>query len=273
MSPLIWVSVAVAGGALGIAVYVVKGASTSPLDRLRAFGLELTDRIAPLDEDRALDRVDDEVARAVARSRHRGVLPGLLTVSCGSGVFAALGGDAGQQRVKATAQGSLAKLNPPVVDSDRVLVTLRLNDELDPGQVTVSVAPRTKSLTPMPGAPEADGARRPAASEPRRTTWRVSLQSLTEGIPSFEVRPDRALLIGRENSDLLLPESSARLFAGRQHAEILAESRARRVSVTDKASRNGTFVNGRQVDAAELENGDQLNLGDVSWVVSIGGPR
>ena len=63
-------------------------------------------------------------------------------------------------------------------------------------------------------------------------------------------------VIGRADCDVILddPESS------RQHAAL--EVLGSRVVVSDMKSTNGTFVNGEQVDSAELQNHSEFRIGE-----------
>ena len=63
-------------------------------------------------------------------------------------------------------------------------------------------------------------------------------------------------VIGRADCDLILddPESS------RQHAAL--EVQGSRVIVSDLKSTNGTFVNGEQIDSAELQNHSEFRIGE-----------
>lgn len=44
------------------------------------------------------------------------------------------------------------------------------------------------------------------------------------------------------------------------------------VLIKDLGSTNGTFVNGRRVNAAELADGDEIRVGDTKLVIMIGTP-
>ena len=82
-------------------------------------------------------------------------------------------------------------------------------------------------------------------------------------VPSAVVLPDRALVLGRDPPPGALPlpfNSVSRVHArvAIQGAEILVE---------DLESRNGTFVNGRAVRKAFLEDDDELRVGEVVFKV------
>ena len=52
--------------------------------------------------------------------------------------------------------------------------------------------------------------------------------------------------------------------ASRSHARVHREGRA--VRIVDEQSKNGTFVNGRRIDQAPLEDGDVLRVGDSFFI-------
>jgi transcriptional regulator with PAS, ATPase and Fis domain len=68
-------------------------------------------------------------------------------------------------------------------------------------------------------------------------------------------RPSHVL--GRESHDLTLPVSAV----SRRHAELRREQGS--WFVKDLGSRNGTLVNGRPIDEVELEDMDELRVGDA----------
>ena len=64
------------------------------------------------------------------------------------------------------------------------------------------------------------------------------------------------MTIGRRpDSDIFLDD----VTVSRNHA--LLHERDGRFVVEDQGSLNGTFVNRRRIDSAELENGDELQIG------------
>jgi pSer/pThr/pTyr-binding forkhead associated (FHA) protein len=78
--------------------------------------------------------------------------------------------------------------------------------------------------------------------------------------------PSTVTLIGRrQECDLCIPLS----VVSRKHCEICVEQN--KLMIRDLHSKNGTFVNGQQVEDAQLNPGDQLNFGQVSFVVQIDG--
>lgn len=70
----------------------------------------------------------------------------------------------------------------------------------------------------------------------------------------------RVMIIGRESrNDIVIPD----INVSRQHAEIRREANGAWV-ISDLGSTNGTFVNGRQVKSAPLQDADRLTLGTTS---------
>jgi len=97
-----------------------------------------------------------------------------------------------------------------------------------------------------------------------------------EGMPAMPAAPGRYIEVQGPDETLLIPLSHGVTHVGRglsadlrldeasvsrRHA-IFHESRSG-VRVLDDRSSNGTFVNGRRVLQADLENGDVLVLGRV----------
>ncbi len=82
----------------------------------------------------------------------------------------------------------------------------------------------------------------------------------TDGTLTFELRPGLTLVLGRALScDLPVLDPTV----SRRHAELVVEPE--RVSVKDLGSSNGTFHAGARVDAAQLEAGDRITFGKVSF--------
>ena len=78
-------------------------------------------------------------------------------------------------------------------------------------------------------------------------------------VPSAIALPDGGLVIGRDPppGGLRLPFSSA----SRVHAKVFRKGD--QILVEDLESRNGTFVNGRKVSSAPLEEDDEVRIGEV----------
>ena len=80
--------------------------------------------------------------------------------------------------------------------------------------------------------------------------------------------PAGALKVGRaEDSDLII--ASTRV--SRHHCEVVNEGT--RLVVRDKASANGTLVNGKKVQVQVLQAGDELQIGPLTFTVEINGVR
>ncbi len=73
----------------------------------------------------------------------------------------------------------------------------------------------------------------------------------------FLLAPGESRIGSADVNDLLLPVPGV----SRQHARLLQV--AERLTLEDLASRNGTFVNGRRIDRAEVRLGDALRFGPV----------
>jgi pSer/pThr/pTyr-binding forkhead associated (FHA) protein len=78
--------------------------------------------------------------------------------------------------------------------------------------------------------------------------------------------PSTVTVIGRrQECDLCIPLSAV----SRKHCEISVEQN--KLMIRDLHSKNGTFVNGQQVEETHLNPGDQLTFGPVKFVVQIDG--
>jgi DNA-binding CsgD family transcriptional regulator len=81
--------------------------------------------------------------------------------------------------------------------------------------------------------------------------------------PSRLILRDPVSILGRSSDcDLVIKSRSI----SRRHAEIAIQDCL--ITVTDLGSRNGTFVNDRQVQRALVTDGQRLRFGDVSFVFS-----
>jgi len=73
-----------------------------------------------------------------------------------------------------------------------------------------------------------------------------------------------ATVIGRSvSSDVVINDTSV----SRRHAELAVSNGS--CTVTDLKSRNGTYLNGEQIETAELRDGDRLTLGEVQVRVRL----
>jgi len=80
--------------------------------------------------------------------------------------------------------------------------------------------------------------------------------------------PSGTLTVGRaEDSDLII--ASTRV--SRHHCEIVNEEG--KLTIRDKGSGNGTFVNGAKIEEETLKPGDEVRIGPLTFVVEIDGVR
>ncbi len=87
------------------------------------------------------------------------------------------------------------------------------------------------------------------------------------GSEEYSLDRDRAVLGRHPDCDIFLDAASV----SRQHAQIVKEDG--RYYVEDLHSRNGTFVNGRQIQSRQaLEDGDRLKICDLSLAFYTGRP-
>lgn len=78
--------------------------------------------------------------------------------------------------------------------------------------------------------------------------------------------PSTVTIIGRrQDCDLSIPLS----VVSRKHCEICVEQN--KLMIRDLHSKNGTIINGQQVEEEHLNPGDQLTFGPVTFVVQING--
>ena len=137
-----------------------------------------------------------------------------------------------------------------------VEVHLETADDLDTGvfRVRSSVVPGADAGPPT----SATGA---AAAGP-------SLVVTEGGAERVVALGGRALRIGRgAEADLRLADTGV----SRLHAEVRAADDGAGVLLTDLGSTNGTTVNGRRVQSAELADGDRVVVGSTAIVVRAGG--
>jgi DNA-binding CsgD family transcriptional regulator len=100
------------------------------------------------------------------------------------------------------------------------------------------------------------------AMRPRpRARRRVSvLIGSGEGVPRLVVLREAEVVIGRGD------DVGVRLAArgvSRQHAKLVLAA-GDSVTLVDLQSKNGTFVNGKRIDAAPLRDGDDIGIGPVA---------
>lgn len=84
----------------------------------------------------------------------------------------------------------------------------------------------------------------------------------------FPLEADKAILGRRQDCQLRIPTKDV----SRQHCALLVDDDV--LIVKDLGSSNGTYVNDKRIAETELEPGDRLRVGPVTFVVQIDGePR
>jgi len=94
----------------------------------------------------------------------------------------------------------------------------------------------------------------------------LEMQSGSESGKRFRIRPGQHVRVGRSSrADLALPKDQ---FVSGAH--FLLENDAEKCWITDLNSRNGTFVNGQQVQrATALNDGDTVLAGYTAFAVRM----
>jgi pSer/pThr/pTyr-binding forkhead associated (FHA) protein len=78
--------------------------------------------------------------------------------------------------------------------------------------------------------------------------------------------PSSVTVIGRrQECDLCVPL----MIVSRRHCEIYETNG--KMHIRDMGSRNGTYVNGQQVEQAQLNPGDTIGIGPLKFVIQIDG--
>jgi pSer/pThr/pTyr-binding forkhead associated (FHA) protein len=91
------------------------------------------------------------------------------------------------------------------------------------------------------------------------------LRSL-EPAATFRIRPGGIKTVGRApRADFIVDAA----LVSRLHCRITAA--ADKLEVVDLRSTNGTFVNGKRVQKAQLGDGDKLRVGRVELTIQMGG--
>lgn len=95
--------------------------------------------------------------------------------------------------------------------------------------------------------------------------WEVTLDVIAgpDQGKSYQITRSR-VLIGRDGTEVLLTDE----FISRRHASIEVYA-ATCVLLKDLGSSNGTVVNGYRVGAAELRDGDVIEIGTTKLVVGL----
>src|SRR5512141_1304449 len=91
----------------------------------------------------------------------------------------------------------------------------------------------------------------------------ASLRLRRDNGAETELDRDRSLLGRDAASEVVVDDKSV----SRRHA--LIERRGDVWALTDQGSANGTYLDGRRVSEAVLQNGQQLRLGSVTFQVEI----
>ncbi len=81
----------------------------------------------------------------------------------------------------------------------------------------------------------------------------------------FPLSEPETILGRRQDCHLRIPTKDV----SRQHCALMIDHET--LTAKDLGSSNGTFVNGKRIAEAELEPGDRLRLGPVTFVVQIDG--
>lgn len=93
----------------------------------------------------------------------------------------------------------------------------------------------------------------------------VNLKLITkDGIEKDFRLPSTVTVIGRrQDCDLCIPLMNV----SRRHCEINQDEN--KLKVRDLGSRNGTFVNGKKIEEAPLNDGDEIIIGHLGFQVAI----
>ena len=152
-----------------------------------------------------------------------------------------------------------------------VVVTLEETARLETGVFEVRsavVAADGASIPSAPSGPIAVGTAAPDATQVTAPAGPRAPQVLvSDGATERTVDLTRPVtLVGRSaDADLRLADTGV----SRKHAELRREGGG--VVLVDLGSTNGSRVNGRPVERAELRDGDRIQIGPVSLVFSTGG--
>ena len=93
--------------------------------------------------------------------------------------------------------------------------------------------------------------------------WTLETSDPTVDNVTFRLPPGSVKTIGRSPGAEFIVDAA---LVSRLHCQLTATANA--LQVKDLGSTNGTFVNGRRVQAAELREGDRLSVGRLELVVS-----
>lgn len=96
--------------------------------------------------------------------------------------------------------------------------------------------------------------------------WILETNELSGETLTFRLPPGSVKTVGRSTGAEFIVEAA---LVSRLHCQLTATDDS--VQVKDLGSTNGTFVNGKRVNAAELKEGDKLSIGRVDLIVSRSG--
>jgi|GEM_PF-2247877 len=85
--------------------------------------------------------------------------------------------------------------------------------------------------------------------------------------PAIRLEEGRTLLGREEGTGVLAFPADNRV--SRHHAGLTVDAESGRVSIEDLGSKNGTFVNGRPVDQANLVDGDLVRVGESFFILRL----
>lgn len=146
----------------------------------------------------------------------------------------------------------------------------------EPGRERSPTGPRPDKKTLMIPVPTPSGgvasplpAGEDLARVPLPEGWEVILEVVAgpDGPVTFRVSRSR-VLIGRGEVDIPFPSD---LQVSRRHASLEVYGAAC-VLIKDLGSSNGTFVNGRRVTSAEVQDGDEIRVGHTRMLITLGTP-
>ena len=151
-----------------------------------------------------------------------------------------------------------------------VVVTLEEVDRLETGMFEVRSAVVSPDGSPAPAAEPRSSAASPSPDATQVTAPagpRAPQLLVTDGATERTVDLTRPVtLIGRSaEADVRIADTGV----SRKHAEVRREGGG--VVLVDLGSTNGSRVNGRPVQRADLRDGDRIQLGPVSLIFSSGG--
>lgn len=231
--------------------------------------------------ERTIERAMTAVPNAVFRTRlHQDELAHLVIERMESDAFH----DGDRRRVPTVFQIALSPedfaqiASPPTALEMQLAATLRkaaLKQEADYGRgfdISVTESQDVKRRKPLIEASFSETARSADATQPTRVTparFSAALIPLgaTTGRQRFVI-PAGTTTIGRASSNhVVLPSQ----FVSQRHARIDVTNGS--VKLFDLQSTNGTRVNGDTISQWDLEDGDELQFGDLRFRLDVHGSR